>query len=30
MEEGLKQQIYGAFFVERSLQTELSFPQVVQ
>jgi transposase len=30
MEEGLKQQIYGAFFVERSLQAELSFPQVVQ
>ena len=30
MEEGLKQQIYGAFFVERSLQSELSFAQVVQ
>jgi transposase len=30
MEEGLKQQIYGAFFIERSLQAELSFPQVVQ
>ena len=27
MEEGLKQQIYGAFFIERSLQAELSFPQ---
>jgi transposase len=30
MEEGLKQQIYGAFFIERALQAELSFPQVVQ
>jgi transposase len=30
MEEGLKQQIFGAFYVERSLQTELSFSQVVQ
>ena len=30
MEEGLKQQIYGAFFVERSLQAELSFSQVMQ
>jgi transposase len=30
MEEGLKQQIYGAGFIERSLQAELSFPQVVQ
>src|SRR5215469_57010 len=30
MEEGLKQQILGAFFIERSLQAELSFPQVVQ
>ena len=30
MEEGLKQQVYGASFVERSLQAELSFPQVVQ
>lgn len=30
IEEGLKQQIYGAFFVERALQAELSFPQVVQ
>jgi hypothetical protein len=30
MEEGLKQQIFGAFYVERSLQTELSFAQVVQ
>jgi hypothetical protein len=29
MEEGLKQQIYGALYVERSLQPELSFPQVV-
>jgi hypothetical protein len=29
MEEGLKQQIFGAFYVERSLQAELSFPQVV-
>ena len=30
MEEGLKQQIFGAFFVERSLQGELSFAQVAQ
>jgi transposase len=30
MEEGLKQQIYGAFFIERALQAELNFPQVVQ
>jgi transposase len=30
IEEGLKQQIYGAFFIERELQAELSFPQVVQ
>src|SRR5262250_954430 len=30
IEEGLKQQIYGAFFVERSLQAELSFSQGVQ
>ena len=30
MEEGLKQQIYGAFYVERALQPGLSFPQVVQ
>jgi len=30
MEEGLKQGIYGAFYVERSLQPGLSFPQVVQ
>src|ERR1700684_3180513 len=30
MEEGLKQQIFGAFYVERSLQSGLSFPQVVQ
>jgi hypothetical protein len=30
MEEGLKQQIFGAFYVERSLQPGLSFPQVVQ
>ncbi|MBV9481492.1 MAG: hypothetical protein JO249_12180 [Acidobacteria bacterium] len=28
--EGLKQQIYGAFFVERALQGELSFSEVVQ
>ena len=28
--EGLKQRIYGAFFIERVLQAELSFPQVVQ
>src|ERR1700731_1093892 len=30
MEEGLKQQIYGAFYVERSLHPGLSFPQVTQ
>ena len=30
MEEGLKQQIFGALYVERSLQTELSFSPVVQ
>jgi transposase len=30
MEEGLKQQIYCAFFIERALQAELSFPPVVQ
>lgn len=30
MEEGLKQQIFGAIYVERSLQAELSFSQVVQ
>jgi hypothetical protein len=30
MEEGLKLQIYGAFYVERSLQPGLSFPQVAQ
>jgi hypothetical protein len=30
LEEGLKQQIYGAFFIERSLQAELNFAQVVQ
>ena len=28
MEEGLKEQIFGAFYVERFLQQELSFPQV--
>ena len=30
IEEGVKQQIYGAFFIERALQPELSFSQVVQ
>jgi hypothetical protein len=30
MEEGLKQQIFGAFYVERSLQPGLSFPLGVQ
>jgi transposase len=30
MEEALKQQTFGAFYVERFLQAELSFPQVVQ
>ena len=30
MEEGLKQQIFGAIYLERSLQAELSFSQVVQ
>jgi transposase len=30
MEEGLKEQIFGAFYVERFLQQELSFPQMTQ
>jgi hypothetical protein len=30
MEEGLKQQIFGAFYVERSLQPGLSFPPGAQ
>jgi len=30
MEEGLKDQIFGAFYVERSLQQGLSFPELVQ
>jgi hypothetical protein len=30
MEEGLKQQMFGALYVERSLQTDLVFLQVVQ
>src|SRR5207244_4391668 len=30
MEEGLKEQIFGAFYVERSLQAGLSFSPVVQ
>jgi transposase len=30
MEEGLKEQIFGAFYVERFLQQELSFPPVMQ
>jgi hypothetical protein len=30
IQEGLKQQIYGAFFIERALQPELSFSQVMQ
>ena len=30
MEEGLKQQIFGAFYVERVLQQELRFPEAVQ
>ena len=30
IEEGLKQRIYGAFFIERTLQAELNFPEVVQ
>ena len=30
MEEGLKQQIFGAFYVERSLQADLRFSEVVQ
>lgn len=30
MEEGLKERIFGAFYVERFLQQELNFPQVVQ
>ena len=30
LEEGLKEQIFGAFYVERFLQQELRFPEVVQ
>ena len=30
MEEGLKQQIFGAFYVERLLQEDLRFPEAVQ
>jgi transposase len=30
MEEGLKEQTFGAFYVERSLQQGLSFPEVLQ
>jgi len=30
MEAGLKEQVFGAFYVERSLQSKLSFPEVVQ
>jgi transposase len=30
MEEGLQQQIFGAFYVERSLEPGLRFPEVVQ
>ena len=30
MEEGLKQQIFGAFYVERFLQQDLSFPEAAQ
>ena len=30
MEEGLKQQIFGAFYVERFLQQDLRFPPLVQ
>jgi len=30
MEEGLKQQIFGAFYVERFLQQDLSFSEAVQ
>jgi transposase len=30
MEEGLKQQIFGAFYVEKSLEPRLSFPEVLQ
>ena len=30
LEEGLQQQIFGAVYVEQSLQPDLSFPQVVQ
>jgi hypothetical protein len=29
-EEGLKQQIFGAFYVEKSLEPRLSFPEVLQ
>jgi transposase len=30
MEEGLREQVFGAFYVEQSLQARLSFPQGVQ
>jgi hypothetical protein len=30
MEAGLKEQVFGAFYVERSLQPKLSFAEVVQ
>jgi hypothetical protein len=30
LEEGLKEQIFGAFYVDRFVQQELSFPEVVQ
>src|SRR5580692_5131444 len=30
MEAGLQQQVFGAFYVERSLQSKLNFPEVVQ
>lgn len=30
MEQGLKEQMFGAFYVERSLQPRLSFAEVVQ
>ena len=30
MEAGLQEQVFGAFYVERSLQSKLNFPEVVQ
>jgi hypothetical protein len=30
MEAGLQEQVFGAFYVERALQSKLNFPEVVQ